>query len=343
MSNAIHTWVDAYVATVHHLEASRGNVELEGASGVRRWPRTTGHDVIIVAALLDKQLRYAPYTFGVESLHRRWRACLDDLERYAWPEPRNAYPENRAFWSTAIAVCVHLDAATVPPPEAAFWEALRLQFDQPADGHRNANDATAEETLIAQRKDYLGKRGIDERYPKRPFPMPAVPRSTNTDAMVLATYWTNRLALANVSHPGKLDGVAKDWNDCITKIAAASKGARPDAVYAANDQLWSCINSVALSIDPVIAAAAAASLIGRASDAITNVFDDLPGALKHGAEAAAHGTGVLLGDLASGIGDVAGKAAKGFLGEFTTPLLVVGGGIAAVYLLSRSGDHHEEA
>jgi hypothetical protein len=238
-------------------------------------------------------------------------------------------------------VCVELDAAEDAPPESAFWEAFLARFEHVGLATRNAHEESAEDALVAQRRKYLDLRGVDERYPKPTFAWLAVPRTTNADALALATYWTTRLAMTNASHPGKLDDIAQRWNANLAKIASVTKGASASGVYANNDELWSAMRDVAVAIDPIITAAAAASLVGRAGDIITGVFDDLPGTLKRGAEAAAHGAGALLGDAASGIGDVAGKAVKGFLGELATPLLVVGGGVAALYLLTR-GERAEE-
>jgi hypothetical protein len=342
-TSPIHRWTDVYVELKRRLEELRGFVEIENAPGVRRWPRTTGHDVIAIAAVLDQRLRYAPTIYGSDSLRRRWRECVDDLERYAWTEPRSVYPENRAFWSTALMVCVHLDSAEQPPPEAAFWEAFLLQFEQGADDRRNAGEASAEDAYFEQHREYMRTRGVDQRYPTPTFPWELVPRTTNTDAIVLATFWTNRITLAHARNGAKLDDAAKRWNDCLAKIAAATKGVASDAPYADNQALWSCTRELAHAIDSVIVIDAAVSLIGKAGDIVSEVVDDLPGSLKHGAEAVAHGTGKVLGEIAGGFGDVAGKAVKGFLGEFTTPLLVVGGGVAALYLLTRNNEHHQEA
>jgi hypothetical protein len=340
----IHRWTDAYVALKHGLEELRGFVEIESdGAGPHRWPRTTGQDVIAIAAVLDERLRRAPTIYGTDNLRRRWRACTDDLERYASTEPRSVYPENRAFWSTALLACVHLDSAEQPPPEAAFWEAFLLDFEQSAAHFRNADGGSAEDAYFDQHREYLRKRGIDDRYPKPTFPWVVVPRTTNTDAIVLATFWTNRITVAHAQHAASLDAAANAWNDCLAKVAAATKGAASDTPYADNQALWSCVRALAYAIDSVDVVHAATSLIGKAGDLVSGVFDDLPGSLEYGAGAVAHGTGKVLGELAGGFGDVAGKVAKGFLGELTTPLLVVGGGVAALYLLTRNHDHHEEA
>src|SRR5690349_16401027 len=119
-TSPIHRWTDAYLTLEERLEELRGVIEIEAGPGLRRWPRTTGEDVIAIAAVLDERLRCAPTIYGSDNVRRHWHPCLGALERYAWTEPRNIYVENRAFWSTALMACVHLDSAEQPPPEAAF-------------------------------------------------------------------------------------------------------------------------------------------------------------------------------------------------------------------------------
>ncbi len=346
MSKPVYSWSDAYLALADLFGAARGWL-YDNAAGqtTRRCPSTTNADAILIAAIFDDRLRRAPSAFGRESMLGKWQACIANVERSAAPpaDPHARYHHSKTFWECIREACLYLAKTDEPPPSGSTWDAIRAQIADPI--ARNAlvplpliggsgdtdHDQTAEETLIAQRSAYLDKRGVDDRYPKPPFPMPAIPRTTNADAMTLATYWSNRVADVNQRHTGQLDAAARAWTACVDKISAATKAGKPEAVYTANDALWSCVRDLALDVDGAIAASAADTLIGA--------IHKVPGMVVHGAEVAVHETGKLLGAAASGLGDLAGDLAGGFFGKFTTPLLI-GGGVLTVYLLTRNrGDH----
>src|SRR5688572_33188638 len=126
MSIEITTWLRAFFALQASAMESRGFVEVDaGDDNVVRWPRTSGHDVIAIAAVLDPYVRETPLRFGGHGIARRWRAVVDDLERFALIDPRDEYAENRAFWNTLPAICVYLhsEGAALPPHEV--WDGLR--------------------------------------------------------------------------------------------------------------------------------------------------------------------------------------------------------------------------
>lgn len=54
MSQHIHSWVDGLLAIRDRAYATRGFVELDDGS---RWPRTTGADVIAIAAFVDPSVK----------------------------------------------------------------------------------------------------------------------------------------------------------------------------------------------------------------------------------------------------------------------------------------------
>ena len=73
MSAHIHSWIDGYAAVRARAYETRGAIELDTGA---RWPRTTGEDVIAIAALFDGAIR----VHGTPGIVRRWRATLDQLE-----------------------------------------------------------------------------------------------------------------------------------------------------------------------------------------------------------------------------------------------------------------------
>jgi hypothetical protein len=255
-------------------------------------------------------------------------------------DPAAVYAGNREFWRCAGIVCVHLDAAGERPYEDAFWRAFFLELDHPPHAHRNASDVRPFTAFMDDWRTYLDRRGPDDRVPRTP-PLP-VPRTTNADVQTLAMAWNGRLSAAISKHPATLGDAAKKWNACLAQITTATHGASADAPYGDNRAFWSCLGALASALDDAIQLDVT-SVLGDAVSMVTGIFDDLPGSLEHGAATVAHETGQVLGGIASGIGDVAGKAVKGFLGEFTTPLLVIGGGVAAIYLLTREHEPRKEA
>src|SRR5690606_17157759 len=93
----IRSWPDGYIALRSRAEYLRGTIELNpGTTEAERWPRTTGADVIAIAAFLDPHTRTR--TFQRSGLARRWNAAMRDLELYALPEMGQTYSENRSFW-----------------------------------------------------------------------------------------------------------------------------------------------------------------------------------------------------------------------------------------------------
>lgn len=339
--NPIRSWTDVYMTLKPYLEELRGLVEINSDTPeVEHWPRTTGADVIAIAATLDRAFADAPLADGFESTYRQWHACRRELEREAFGDPHAVYAGNRAFWHCAGIVCVHLDAAGERPYDDAFWRAFFLELDQPPHGHRNAAEIRLFTMFMNDWRAYLDRRGPDDRVQQVP-PLP-VPRTTNADVQTLSIAWNGRLSAAMARHPAKLDGAARKWNACLAQTTAATKNAAADSPYADNRAFWSCLGALASALDDV-APPDVASMLDDVANAVSNIFDDLPGSIEHGAATVAHETGQVLGGIASGFGDVAGKAVKGFLGEFTTPLLVIGGGVAAIYLLTREHEHSKEA
>lgn len=125
----ITSWLRAFFALQECATDSRGSVEIpNGDDDPIRFPRTTGGDVLAIAAAIDPYLRQQPLRFGGHGVGRQWRACVDDLERLASPAAPSDYRENRAFWHALPAVCVYLHSQHSPMPPPATWDALLAAF-----------------------------------------------------------------------------------------------------------------------------------------------------------------------------------------------------------------------
>ena len=70
MSNPhIQDWSDAFVVLKHRAEEVRGFIELNPGTPEReRWPRTTGADVVAIAALVDQHVRRLRSSYGVHGV-----------------------------------------------------------------------------------------------------------------------------------------------------------------------------------------------------------------------------------------------------------------------------------
>ncbi len=354
----IRTWADAYLAMKRRFEAVRGFVEVNpDTPDAVRWPRTTGHDAIFIAATLDRALRYAPQGFGSDGIHRRWHACLDDLERFGWSEPHSTYVENRELWSCALAVCVHLDAVDSVPPGAAFWDGFFVQIEH-GDGHRNLdpgpfvtfdNVKGYDEMYIAQYKYLRDARGADS------MPQPTekvggfdvgggtfpVPRTTNSDVLQLATYWSKALALAKGKQLFGGLGTVKTaaWGAVLDDVAKYAKGADPNAVYPRNNIFWRVMEDVSTQVSVTLEAPTRMDLaLGALSKSISN----LPENLVKEIEWIGGKTKEVVVGIAGAAGDATSRALSPLLGSITTPLLIAGGGLAALFLLTRDRGHHGE-
>ena len=358
MSTTIHTWSDAYLATKRRLEALRGLVEIHiGTGDAQTWPRATGQDVITFAAVLDKALRAAPVNAGTDAAEWRWRACLDDLERSAWPDPEETYAENRSFWSSALAVCVHLDAAGWSPPGALFWDGFLRTFDSHPEVHRNAVAAspfvsfdgikTFDDMYIAQWKYLRDARGADLMPPPtEPFAGAmlgggtfAIPRTTNADVLQLAAYWTHAFADARTVLDDH-ERTAAQWQAVLADVDKLAKGADANAVYPKNNVLWRVIDLVSTEIS---VADRAPTRWDYFVGALEKSVKDLPENLVKEAEWVGGKAKSLLSSAADSIGDAAGKVVKGVFSGVSTPLLIGGGALAAFLILRRDDEEARHA
>jgi len=344
MSIAITTWLRAFFALQASAMESRGFIEIDaGTETAARWPRTTGHDVIAIAAVVDPYLREQPLRFGGHGLARRWRAVAEDLEQLALGEPRGEYAENRSFWNTlpAVFVYLHSQGAQLPPPEV--WDALVAVLQDHSE-LRNVgpkgdgpfkhfpNVKTFDDLYMEQYKYLLDLRGFDELDPEPGMGgrKRKIPRSTNADVVALADYWSKQFADVKQVF-GHADAMQR-WKRALADVDQLARKADPNAVYPKNNAFWRDLKQTAVHI---AVADEAPSKGDVALDAIKTSVKNLPDNIATGAKAVVGALSEAAGDIAHGVGKVANEAGKGLFSGFGGPLLV-GAGLLGLFLISRN-------
>lgn len=344
----IRSWSDAYAAIRRRASETRGWIELDSNVPNRRWPRTTGLDVIAIAAVVDAAFRDVDQSRHA-GIVRRWSACKDALEFNALPALADTYRGNRSFWTCLAATCAHLSQIDCPLPPQAAWNALLAQLE----AVRNASmwmitkyqppilfpAASLDKLYLAQR-DYLGKlRGADRLAPEPGMTggvMP-VPRSTNAEVIQLADFWSKALRNEKAKNANGYATVLARWTAVIEDIDKVARGAEPNAVYPHNHALWRAISSVSIHVAAAIQYGVSDAELWMA--AIGERLDRVPEAAKKVARAIAEGAS----GAAHAVGRVANEAARGLFSGAATPLLIGGGVVAAFLLLrGRGGRGREE-
>jgi hypothetical protein len=350
MSIPITSWLRAFFALKQCAMDSRGFVEIPiDDDEFIRWPRTTGSDVVAVAALFDPSIRAQPLRFGGHGLARQWRACADDLERYALVAPSREYPENQSFWHTLEPVCVYLHAQRAALPPAEIWDALLAQLAEPTE-LRNVgpkgdgpfqhfeNVKTFDDMFIAQFKYLRGLRGDDKMKPDAGAkgPEKIIPRTTNNDVVLLSDYWSKQLRA--VKRIPERDGIDAGWRALRADLELARK-ADPNAVYPKNNAFWRTLQRTAIHI---AVADEAPSTTDLAIAAIKESLGSLPDSIKDSAKALGSGASNVVGEIAHGVGKVANEAGKGLFSGFGTPLLI-GASLVGAFLLARNRGENKVA
>ena len=283
MSIPITSWLRAFFALQECASDSRGSDELRiNEDDVLRWPRTTGSDVIAIAAIFDPSLREAPLRFGGHGVAARWRACVDDLSRFAMASPFEEYAQNRTFWQTLPSVCVYLHAERTPLPPPHIWDALLAQLAEPIDFGVRDHDGvhpeqrnlgpkgkapflrvdvkTYEQLFLAQFNLVIELRGFDWLDPTPGMPWilgineAKIPRTTNRDVIELGHYWNDELArVYRLKNPGGrsnevIDQVLKAWAETLRQVDDHAPRADANAIYFNNNQFWRALRSIALVV-----------------------------------------------------------------------------------------------
>lgn len=346
MSNTtlpIREWSDGYVALKRRAGDLRGWIELNSQTpDWERWPRTTGADVIAIAAFVDRQLRQQRW-FRDSGVARRWRTCLADLELLALPALGDIYDENRAFWACLARAFVYLSSVEARLPPQATWDVLLARLGTLAE-HRNVGPKgdgpfkhfdgvkTFDDLYLAQFQYLRGLRGEDrmDEVPgmpgsKGPFP---VPRTTNSDIILLADYWAKQLA--SVKRVDGHERTTKNWGAAMADVNAIARKGDPNTIYPSNHFFWRVLEQTAIQI---AVADEAPSDWDRAVNALEKSITELPKNIAKGAEYVAEKVAGVAGDVASGAGNIVNKGVKGMFSGIGTPLLVAGGLVGAFLLL----------
>lgn len=347
MSIEITTWLRAFFALQASAMESRGFIEIANDDDVVRWPRTSGHDVIAIAAVLDPYLRETPLRFGCHGIARRWRAIVDDVERFALVDPREEYTENRAFWHALPAMCVYLHSEGAPLPPDEVWDALRAVLND-ATAFRNVGKdspfkpfdvKTWDDLYIEQYKFLRDARGSDELAPEPGMGGTTykIPRTTNADVIALADYWSKKFA--DVKEVFGHKGAMERWKEALVDIDAIARKGDPSAVYPKNNGFWRDLKSTAIHI---AVADEAPTKWDMAKESLKDSVKNLPENIKTGVKVVTNALGDAAGELAHGAGKIANEAGKGLFSGFGTPLLV-GAGLLGLFLISRNRGSAEKA
>lgn len=322
MTTNIELWTDGYLALKRRAVETRGLVELDSGE---RWPRTTGEDVIAIAALFDGPLK----DHATPGTAARWSATLTDLEAGALSSPHTTYFANRAFWSTLEVAAIYLDSLAATVPAQPIWNVLIGTLGSRV--ARNAgpssdapfkhfdNVKTFDDLYIEQFKYLRDLRGFDKASADASSGERVIPRTTNGDVVALADYWSKQLA--NAPHVMGHDGVAKEWQATVADIDQIARKGDGTTIYAKNGAFWRTLQRTAIQ---VAVANEAPTKLDLAKDAIKASVAHLPESIEQAVTGAAHA-----------VGSVAQAAGKGLFQGFGTPLLV-GAGLLGLFLVTRN-------
>ncbi len=346
----ISNWNDAYVALKHRAEDARGFIEINPDTPDReRWPRTTGADVVAIAALVDPHVRALRSMHGTLAVQRRWDACRADIARHALVAPGNTYPENRELWRCLAAAFVLLASIDAPLPDAAMWAVLLDEL-----GHvlaiRNVgpkgdgpfkhfdNVKTFDDLYTAQSKFLRETRGFDEIAAEAGMSglKKKIPRTTNADVIALADYWNKQLG--DVKKVMGHDGVVARWKAAFADVDQIARTRASGDLYPKNNGFWRTLQSTAIHI---AVADEAPTKWDMALDSLKDSVKNLPDNLTAGAKKVASGIADVSSEVAQGVGKIANKAGQGLFSGMGVPLLI-GGGLLGVFLISRARGRKDE-
>ncbi|MBX3156808.1 MAG: hypothetical protein KF773_12450 [Deltaproteobacteria bacterium] len=339
----IRSWTDGYLAILRAACESRGVMEELGV----QWPSLSGGDTIVIAALFDAAVR-AHATPGVLA---RWFAALDDVERHALAATHGVFPESRAFCSSLEGAAVLLDALAVEPPAPRVWDAAIDALW--AHGPRNAESSVPvsldgvdsfTDLYLKQFVHIRDVRGFDKLDPEPGMPGTTrpIPRSTNSDVVALADYWTPQLE--DASHINGASTTERRWKAALADVETFARRGEPTAVYAKNNAFWRELANLAAHIS---AAAIKPSrwdimkssfiwsiknLPNNLATATSKGAEIVTGAAEKGAEAVAGAAKV----AAKAAGEVLNQTTSGLASGLATPLIIGGVGVLGLYLLTRN-------
>lgn len=342
MSQSINSWLDVFAAVHACARESRGIVEINPlVSDQSRWPRTTCADVIAIAAVIDPHVRALPDQFGCASLTARWCERLQDLERLALYEAAATFPANRSFWRTLHVICIFMHSLDLEPPDSSTIDALLRQLETPlelrnvgptGDGpFKHFEVKTFSDLFLEQYKFLRELRGADNRDPEPGMTggKKLIPRSTNTDVVALADYWSKQLfAIKKVfGH----ESVEKRWTAALGDVATYARKGDPKALYPKNNGFWRDLQATAIHVSVADEAPSSTDMM---LESLKDSLKGLPESIEAGVKAVSKGAVDLASGIAHGVGQIANQAGKGLFSGAGVPLLV-GAGLVGLFLVSR--------
>jgi len=327
----IQSWIHGYRVLRDAALTGRG-------AGARypedRSPRTTGLDILAITGLFDSSVR----AFGTRDLRRHWFAICNELATSIISATEDTYASNDLYWAELANIASHLEAQHVPRPPDATWDSLARELAEPraydADPEpRNGSTsgrvviaelpatATWDEMALAQYKYLSNLRGSDPGTIKL---LARIPRTTNSDVVQLATYWSGQLARVGVHHFADVSyrHVTDRWLAAVADVDRIAKGGDPDATYRENPAFWYALITIAIQVAVTDEAPSRWTLYKEAVKERTIHLPDALASVAHGA--------------ARALGEAGHQVVAGVLSAVAKPLLLVGGGIVGLWLLLRS-------
>jgi hypothetical protein len=239
---------------------------------------------------------------------------------------------------------VFLDDMVVTPPVSAVWDALIVQIGERPRNAGPSGDGpfahfdhvkTFDDLFNAQLVYLRDKRGADT------LPQPAgysggeklIPRSTNSDVIALADYWTAQLA--RVKHVAERDAIEGRWRAATADVDKLARSGKPDDRYAKNNEFWRTLQQTAIHVAVADEAPSKADLaIESLETSLAHLPQTLGAAASKGAD--------FVADVAHAAGKVVNEAGHGLLAGISKPLLYGAVGAIGLYFLTR-GRRHETA
>lgn len=349
MSHIDTSWLQTFFALFTSARESRGSIEVKPfITDQASWPRTTCGDVIAIAAVIDPHVQYLPDRFGAAGVSAQWRARLDEIERLALHDADEIYPANRAFWRTLHMVCIFMSSLERRSPDATALAALIHQLDEPialrnvgpkGDGpFRHFDAKTYSDLYLEQFKHLRDLRGFDNKDPEPGMTgvKKVIPRTTNSDVVALADYWSKQLdAVKKVfGH----EGVERRWNAALAPINTIARPGDPYAVYPKNNGFWRDLQGTAIHVSVADESPSKGDLM---LDSLKDSLKGLPESIQAGVNAVGKGAVSLASDIANGAGKIANEAGKGLFSGAGMPLLV-GAGLVGMFLIARNRSKTEQ-
>jgi hypothetical protein len=246
------SWIAVHDTLRDLAEAQRGVVTFSSPTvPPEDWPRTTGCDALAIVSVFDA----AVHAYVTGELAERWASETDQLARATLACIEDTYAGNRSLWATLRAVAGALDQAAAPLPDPRHWQAAVHELmgeDDPIVGVAPVDHMVAvqfpsvedwEEMAKLQLRFFWIVRGADRI--DGPL-VDQIPRTTNADALQLATYWTEELSRIVCADDVLSRYVRSRWATAIEDVGNLAKGAVPHAIYPRNTDLWRSLVALTL-------------------------------------------------------------------------------------------------